>query len=250
MNRQKSLILLLALGMIAAAAGALVHLKANQRLGRPGIRTSAIPGSPRLDIYLPERVLDCAFSNIPPDTNVFLYMPGDTSFAQRLYTAPDGFRAILNVVLMGSDRTSIHKPQFCLTGSGYTIDDEKSGETMVPMRQPRPYELPVKKLLVSREAKTLDGRTVTLSGVFVYWFVADGQMTANHADRMLRMASELLRTGVLERWAYVICFSECWPGQEDKTYQRMVEFMQASVPQFQLMPAPDGAGQPVKTAAR
>jgi hypothetical protein len=250
MNRQKPVIFVIALGMIAVTAGALVHLKANQQLGRPGVKGTAIAGSPRMNLYLPERVLDYASTNIPTDPGLLEFMPHDTSFAQRRYTAPDRFQTVLNIVLMGTDRSSIHKPQFCLTGNGYTIDDAKSGETRVPMLLPRPYELPVKKLLTSREARTTDGRSVTAHGVFVYWFVADGQLTAGHGDRMWRMAKELLRSGVLERWAYVICFSECWPGEEEQTYRRMVTFMQAAVPQFQLVAGPDGGGGPAQTASR
>ena len=53
-------------------------------------------------------------------------LPEDTSFGARLYTAPDQFGLLMNVVLMGTDRTSLHKPQFCLTGQGWAIDQSKS----------------------------------------------------------------------------------------------------------------------------
>ena len=158
MNRQKGIILFIALGMIAVTAGLLVHLKASQRLGRPGVKGTAIAGSPRLSLYLPEQVLDYnSTENVETDTNLLTGLPHDTSFAQRRYTAPDDFKTILNIVLMGTDRSSIHKPQFCLTGSGYTIDDTKSGEVSVPMLQPHPYNLPVKKLLTSARGPD-DGR--------------------------------------------------------------------------------------------
>ena len=46
-----------------------------------------------------------------------------------------------------------------------------------------------------------------LSGVYVFWFVADGEETPSHFQMMKRLALHLLRTGVLQRWAYVSLFS-------------------------------------------
>ena len=76
-------------------------------------------------------------------------------------------------------------------------------------------------------------------GIYVYWFVADRELTADHLQRMWWMARDLIRQGTLQRWAYVACFSVCLPGQEEATYQRMKEFIAASVPEFQLTTAAD-----------
>jgi len=43
---------------------------------------------------------------------------------------------------MGSDRSTIHKPQFCLKGQGWTIDDSKSFETTIPMQHPNRTSCP------------------------------------------------------------------------------------------------------------
>ncbi|MDB6108650.1 MAG: eight transrane protein EpsH [Pedosphaera sp.] len=248
MNKQKWIILFVALGLIGAAAGLLSRLKANQRLGQPGIFTKDIPHSPRKEILLPELVLDYTSEAVELDTNLFLYMPQDSSFVQRRYKAADGFQTLLNVVLMGSDRSTIHKPQFCLKGQGWTIDDEKSIETTVPMQRPQHYDLPVMKLLTRRQFMK-DGKPFTYHGIYVYWFVDDHQLTASHGARMWSMAGELLRTGVLERWAYITCFAVCEPGQEEATYARMQKFIQASVPQFQKVPGPLSVGTAVTQAA-
>jgi hypothetical protein len=70
--------------------------------------------------------------------------------------------------------------------------------------------------------------------LYVFWFVADGQLTADHNERMLWMARDLLMTGVLQRWAYVSCVSYCQPGQEEAAFARMSELIGAAVPRFQL----------------
>jgi Protein of unknown function (DUF3485) len=242
MNRQKRFILIMAMILMASTAGVLAWYKHAQRLGAPGVKTTPIAGSQRLNIQLPELVLDYTSQRIPTDQGLLDYMPQDTSFVQRHYVAPDGFHTLLNVVLMGTDRTSIHKPQFCLRGQGWDIDGGKSTETSIRITRPHAYDLPVMKLIVSRTFSE-KGRTFTKQGIYVYWFVADNDLTARHQTRMWRMSVNLLKTGVLQRWAYVTCFAVCDPGQEDATFERMKKFIAASTPQFQL-----AAGPPAATA--
>lgn len=235
MSRQKWAMLVTVLVLIAAAAGVLLPMKSHQRLGRPGVSTSSAGSEAgrSLEIVLPVGVLDFHSEPVEILKEVVGALPRDTSFGQRLYRAADGFETLLNVVLMGSDRTSIHKPQFCLTGSGWAI--EKTEQVLVPVARPHAYELPVMKLTTLRE-DTVNGRRVRVRGIYVYWFVAEDSLTAQHWQRMWWMARDLLRTGVLQRWAYVTCFSVCQPGQEEATFNRMKQFLAAAVPEFQLTP--------------
>jgi hypothetical protein len=53
---------------------------------------------------------------------------------------------------------------------------------------------------------------------------------------MWQMAKHLLRTGELQRWAYVSVFAVCAPGQEDAAFERIKRFIAAAVPEFQLTP--------------
>ena len=140
---------------------------------------------------------------------------------------------------MGTDRTSLHKPVFCLEGQGWHIDENASSETSVRLTRPREYDLPVTRFIASKVLK-LNGQDVPARGIYVYWFVAPGQLTANHWQRMWWMARDLCHTGVLQRWAYVSYFSICRPGEEDVTFERMKKLMGASVPEFQLTPQPVG----------
>lgn len=235
MNKQKWTFLLVALALIGGTAVALNRMRANQKLGQPGIKTAVIPGSKRLEVYLPPKVLDYNSVVVPTDTNVLNGLPHDTSFAQRRYTAPDGNIMLCNIVLMGTDRTSIHKPQFCLTGSGWTISDAESAADTIHVERPYPYDLPVMKLVSSREVKPPGQSTsFTVHGIYVYWFVADHELTESHWVRMRHMSTHLLSTGELQRWAYVSYFAVCRPGDDAKTYDRMKKFIAASVPEFQL----------------
>jgi hypothetical protein len=235
MKRQKWVILSIALALMAGAGGLLAKLHASQKLGQPGVKTHMLAGTQRLEVELPERVLDYDSKPLEVDKVTLDYLPLDTSFGQRRYHAPDGFEALLNVVLMGADRTSIHKPQFCLGGTGWCINDAASAEAKVRIEKPCAYDLPVMKLICSR-APTASGIPANARLIYVYWFAADNALTARHGQRMWWMAKELLQTGVLQRWAYVTCSSACLPGQEEATFERMKKFIAAAVPEFQQPP--------------
>jgi hypothetical protein len=249
MKKQNLTMLVVALALIGGTALGMQRLKTHQKLGAPGVNTTAIPGSLRLNIPLPEKVLEYDSVSVPTDPGVLEGLPHDTSFMQRYYTngvVNDGIQ--MNVVLMGTDRTSIHKPQFCLTGSGWNIDGAASSLDTVRVERPHPYDLPVMKLSTTREAKIND-ETVKVRGIFVYWFVADNDLTASHGTRMWNSATHLLRTGEQERWAYVFCFARCFPGEEAATYSRLKKFISAAVPEFQLATGSRAATGPVASAA-
>ena len=94
------------------------------------------------------------------------------------------------------------------------------------------------RLNVRSETRDTNGNPQSIGGVFVYWFVANGELTASHADRMWWMARDLMLTGVLQRWAYVICFTPCAVGSEDEAFERVKEFIIAAVPEFQTTTGP------------
>jgi len=232
MNRRKIIAAGIALALMGGGAGLLVWLKAGQKLGRPGVKVAAGTGG-ELRVVLPEQVPGFVSQPLAPLPEEKGALPRDTTFGRRFYQAPDGFRALVSVVLMGADRTSIHQPQFCLTGQGWNID--RTEATVIAIDHPRPYSLPVMKLTTTKQLD-VNGRTVTRRGIYVYWFVADGLVTARHWQRMWWMAGGLFRDGILQRWAYVSCFSDCAPGEEEATFERMRQFIAAATPEFQ--PAP------------
>jgi hypothetical protein len=236
-NRQILISSAVALVLIGGTACFLGQVRNRQTLAPPGVRTSESSGSIRLRADLPERVLDYTSKSFDIEDVTLATLPKDTSFGQRRYNSADGFVVDLRVVLMGRDRTSMHKPQICLTGQGWHIDDVASAETAVRIDRPYAYDLPVVELVANRMV-SIDGQNKLLSGVYVYWYVADDAMSASTSglQRMWWMASKLLRTGVLQRWAYVSCFASCAPGQEKATFDRLKQFIAAAAPEFQLYP--------------
>ena len=94
------------------------------------------------------------------------------------------------------------------------------------------------KLTLLARVKNAAGEIDTVRGLFVYWFVADQKITGQHKQMQWWIARDLLRTGVLERWAYVTHLVYGPPGQEEALYRRLQQFISAAVPKFQLATGP------------
>lgn len=242
MNRRAWIWMMGAGLLMVGTAGLLGQLKARQRVGEPGVRTRPLADQGlRAEVVLPERVPGYRSEWVEVQREVVEALPADTSFGQRLYRAEDGFELLLNVVLMGTDRTSIHKPQFCLVGAGWRIDG--TVRDRIRISRPHPYDLPVIQLLTSREM-TVQGQTVPVRGVYVYWYVCADGLSGDPTglERMWWTARKLVTEGVLQRWAYVTCFAVCAPGQETSVYERMKSFLDLAVPEFQTVAGPRSEG--------
>jgi len=259
MNRKSWIIFGVTAAMICGTAVLLTSLKARQRLGKPGVRVVARPvHDPKGNVIgtncvdLPAVVLDYTSEQLPIDFTVLNWLPKDTTYGQRLYKGPDGFQTLVNAVLMGTDRTSIHKPDYCLVGQGWQLDASQSGVTSIRISAPHPYDLPITKLVTTRDVRTEQGQRLALRGVFAYWLVADSEIEPYHNRIMTSIMKRMLMTGELQRWAYVTCFATCLPGQEEATFNRLKAFLADAVPKFQLTsgaPAPAGA-QPTMAATQ
>jgi len=239
MNRRATSFLVISLALIAAVAVLIQHRKTHRRLGTPGVKVVSVPihdpdgkVAGTNSVALPENVTEFKSEAEPIQRIVLEWLPPDTTYGQRRYKAADGFEIIFQAVLMGADRTSIHKPEYCLVGTGWRI--EKTEPDTILIKQPYPYHLPIKKMTVIRDVQTPSGHTVRLRGCYVFWFVADKQLTADHNQRMWWLARDMIRTGVLQRWAYLSCLAVSPPGQDEKSYQRVKDFIAGAVPEFQL----------------
>lgn len=236
-NAKKWLLFFVTLTFIGATAAAVMSFTARQRLGQPGlVATPEADGSTRMNFDFPERVLDFTSTNVPEADVVLDLLPKDTSYAQRHYVAPDGAWAMANLILMGGDRTSIHRAEYCLPGQGWQIINK--AEVKLAIAGPQPYALPVQKWTIRNTYTDSAGRRQEVGGLYVFWFVTANQTTDSYSEMLLSMLSHLVRTGELQRWAYVSWFSVCEPGKEDALFARLKPLITASVPQFQLPPKP------------
>ncbi len=229
----------IAAAIICFGAGALIFLKSHEKLGRAGVKVLPVAIFDEKgqivatnSVGLPEQVLGCSSSALPVGDQELKFLPKDTTYGRRLYEDANGRKAMISVVLMGTDRTSIHKPEFCLPGQGWSILTQQS--TTIKMNQPVPYDLPVMKWVIGQTGKDNTGADVEARGLYVFWFVSGNAITPYHSGRISSQVKNLVTKGELERWAYVAYFSVCSPGEEDATFERLQRLIQASVPEFQL----------------
>jgi hypothetical protein len=230
----------LALMMIAGTAVCLASLHSHESLSKPSVKTGIgllLKGDHNLvktqTVLLPETVLGSQSTNL--SVAFLLGLPSDTTFGRRYYPFPDGRDIALTVVLMGSDRSSIHNPLGCMAAQNWVVD--KDEKISVPMDRPTKYDLPVERITMHTLQRLPNGQSVRLSGIYAYWFVSDEEVTSNLLGLMSSIAKTLTHKGTVERWAYVSLFCPCIPGEEAVSFQRIQEFIQAATPEFQLLPA-------------
>jgi len=224
--------------MISSAGGFLWQVKGHQKLGKPGVLLGNVPlfdeqtnQVAKVSVILPENLSGYLSQSLPISAIELQTLPKDTTFGKRRYWTTNGANADLSVVLMGQDRTSLHKPDFCLPGQGWTIEEREL--VNIKIERPHAYDLPAMKLTASIRVKDEAGNPFLVRGIYVYWFVADKKLAATD-QRMWSMVKNFLQTGTLERWAYISYFSRCLPGQEEQAFNQMKQIIAQSVPQFQL----------------
>ncbi|MEO7600360.1 MAG: exosortase, partial [Opitutus sp.] len=132
-------------------------------------------------------------------------LPADTGFSRRTYVSvKDRSHAVfVSIVLSGRDRTSIHRPEICLLGQGWTIDRRQ----LVAAEPPLPERTLLGTTLIEprthRELKT----------IVAYWFVNTDGVVATHWQRFFRDAWNRLRHGRADRWAYVLVQADAQDGE-------------------------------------
>jgi EpsI family protein len=158
-------------------------------------------------------------------------LPADTGFSRKMYVAiaaqPRG--VLLSLVLSGRDRTSIHRPELCLVGQGWTIKDSAAHTFSFPGQPGASF--PATILRVNREVPTPRGKTVRPELV-AYWFVGGDGVAATHWQRFVRDAWNRVARGRADRWAYVLMQTDASEG-EAAALARMQAVLDGTLPVFQ-----------------
>jgi len=227
------------LALIGGAAGSLRWLKTRVHMGEPGVRIVRVPivsDQGRLaatnSVMLPSDIPGFRSRTEPVPELELTFLPPDTTFGRRSYNSGDGLPPIsASVVLMGSDRTSIHRPEYCMTGVGWQILSQTTRR--IPVTTGKAFDLDAQRFDMTREFELPSGQKVRKNAVYVFWFVADGVRTPSHSDRQWRGIREVLVRGVNPRWAYVSFFAVCDPGTEDATFDRLARVIGVAAPEIE-----------------
>jgi hypothetical protein len=164
-----------------------------------------------------------------------LILPPDTEFARKLYHSVEGDEIICSIVLSGAEKRSIHRPEVCLPGQGWTV---KSAE-VEPIRLPHERTLKVMNLTLQRQVQVSDKERRILSSYYMYWFVGKDTTTPYHEQRVWLSSWDRVFRGVNHRWAYVIVTSHITEGWKPngrsaaQTLLLLKDFISRAAPTFQ-----------------
>ena len=148
-------------------------------------------------------------------------LPADTGLVRKYYSLPDSQSGLhATIVLSGDDRSSIHRPQVCMTAAGHEIMAERV------IRIPLEGRAEPLDVMVMDMAKTGtgpgDAPTQYLS-YYAYWFVGKDRETASHLVRMAWMGYDRVFRGISHRWAYIAISGQRVPGS-DAHLQTIADF--------------------------
>jgi EpsI family protein len=161
-----------------------------------------------------------------------LILPDDTEFAKMLYSDGSGVDVGCQIVLAGSEKRSIHRPEICLPGQGWTITTSQV--------RPVPVEgggsLDVTQLIIQRPVMLPNGDTKQLRSLFMYWFVGKDTTTPHHLVRILKTNFDVLFHNTNHRWAYVVVNAPILEGltpdgkSQEQVEDTLVSFIGRLVP--------------------
>lgn len=140
-------------------------------------------------------------------------LPKDTGYTRTHYRSLENPRnsVLVSVVLSGASRGSIHRPEICLTGQGWSIKGR------FPYRFEAPGfadGIPATILRTERIRRLPDGREETIPGLFAYFFVGGDRIVPTHWERMTVAAGDRLFRLQNHRWAYVFAQTDCSDSEE------------------------------------
>ena len=206
-------------------------------------RESAPPDiAPQAGVVIDLPTLDGEYwgTSEPVSPSELALLPADTEFEKKIYQDLSGNSLTAQVVLSGGEKRSIHRPEVCLPGQGWSI---QSGE-VVPITLANGRTLDVMKLTLNREIETAPGERKNLKSYFLYWFVGKDTTTPYHWVRLAKTTWDMVTKKLQHRWAYVIVSAPVLEGfkpgakTDQQTLDMLKDFIRQSVPKFQLSEMP------------
>lgn len=130
-------------------------------------------------------------------------LPGDTEivrmkYRSAAYGAGTRDEAEVTLVLAGAERRSIHRPEVCLAGQGWTLLGSETVEIEVGAGE----RLRVKDLLIEKAVQVTGGGTRAMRAHYLYWFIGTDVTTPSHFERIWLTTWDSVTRNVNHRWAY------------------------------------------------
>jgi exosortase len=152
-------------------------------------------------------------------------LPGDTRIIKRVYGTGDGRTFTATLVVSGASRLSIHRPEICLPGQGFSILSSR----MRTVTLGHGRALRVNVVRAARSGEHPIG--------FLYWFVNPRGETPSHWTRIFSDVWARTVHNRVNRWCMVQIFST-QPFDDEEVWQSAGRFLSDWYPQAVHLGAP------------
>lgn len=199
-------------------------------------------------MWLPESIPGSDGREIPISEEEKKNLPSDTTILRRTYLelgySEDWatYRQLTaSLVLMGSDRRSLHEPEFCLRGLGWQLSPGRVVRVETRKGPLEVMELELKRWLRRADGSLVrdaQGNKIRIRGYYYYWWVAKSDSTPHSKVRIARAALNSMFRNVNDRWGYPsvqVLIDPRLPAEEGsaEARKRAQEFIAAYAPEFQ-----------------
>ncbi len=183
-------------------------------------------------------------------------LPPDTGFSHKLYASTSAPReeVLLSLILSGRDRSSIHRPELCLLGQGWTTLATRTHTFQLPTGALTATLLTLEQKLPPNSAPsapiTHNPSPITAPAkraLLAYWFINSTTQTPSHRAMLLRDALDRLRLRS-DRWAYLVALTPLAPD-EPASLERLQQILSLAWPQICTTPATNSASSSTPDSA-
>jgi exosortase len=135
--------------------------------------------------------------------------------ARSFYTSEMGRRVLVTVIVGGPGKRTLHRPEVCLPGQGWTI----ASSLVLPLSFADGRATEATLLRLFREVEVEPGKRVRMRALNLYWYVgSDGTTRPDYYGHISKGYQDAIFRNLNHRWSMVSTFvpvSEALVGQED-----------------------------------
>ncbi|MFO1486209.1 MAG: exosortase/archaeosortase family protein [Verrucomicrobiaceae bacterium] len=118
--------------------------------------------------------------------------------ARTVYASSKGRQIMATLILSGHVKRSLHRPEVCLPGQGWTVMDS----THIPIRLADGREITTTLLRIFRDSATSTGTRIRTRALNLYWYIgSDGTTCPDHYGHVFHSYYDSVFRGVQHRWA-------------------------------------------------
>ena len=171
-----------------------------------------VPSESGVLMDLPDQVNGFQGTYQEPSEGEKTVLPKDTEIVKKSYTDASGDVVNSQIVLAGSEKRSIHRPELCLPAQGWSINRRFT----MPVKLSDGRAISVMVDVVSRSVEMSPGVTRPLTSLYCYWFVGKDVSTPSHLMRLLLTSWDRVVHRTNHRWAYVAVSAPVLEGFKER----------------------------------